>query len=256
MSDTGEEHKQTYEHVSKIDEFCKIYEIPFFFLTHDQGYHAKTWPSLRHQWEKNNTIASVAFPKSCTDKLKIVPIYNFVADYVNKTYLYGMSTPVRKKSIYEFTARYGKIRVIIGIASGEEKRVADESKIPHKWMRECIERSYPLIDLGMGRKECQDYIKLMGHEVPLPSNCKLCPFLSKQEVLWLYRFLPEDFADWVQFEKNKINKDPERKNNLGVFGKKLLPEILEIAQDLYGHWSDDRLHEYKMSHGHCVMSKY
>lgn len=43
---------------------------------------------------------------------------------------------------------------------------------------------------------------------------------------------------------------------MGVFGKKLLPEILEEAIKEFGHLTDAELKEYKMSHGHCVKSKY
>ena len=256
MSNTGDEHPATYTHVKYIELFCKFYNIPFFFITNDMGYHLKTWPTLRDQWKRNNTIQSVAFPKSCTDNLKIKPIYNFLADYVNKQYLSNSSTPYRKKALYDFKEKYGKIRVILGIAASEEKRVMHESKTPKKWMRECIERSYPLITLKMDRSACQEYISFLGHAIPMPSNCKLCPYLSKQEVLWLHRFLPEDFVAWVGFERAKIDNNQSVSNNLGVFGKKLLPQILEECKKIYGHWSNERLNEYKMSHGHCVKSKY
>lgn len=43
---------------------------------------------------------------------------------------------------------------------------------------------------------------------------------------------------------------------MGVWGTKTLPEVLETAISKYGHFSDDELNDYKMSHGHCVKSKY
>ena len=44
--------------------------------------------------------------------------------------------------------------------------------------------------------------------------------------------------------------------NLGVNGKKWLPQALQEATELYGHMTDQELNEYKMSHGHCVKSRY
>ena len=257
MSDTGDEHKETYEHVEFVKKFCEEHGVTFIHLQPDMGYHGRTWQSLRGQYELNNTVGSKAFPKSCTDKLKIYPIYNFLSDYVNDKYLFGESTPYRKKSLYEFVDRYDKIDVLLGIASGEEKRInkSDPSKLA-KWMTVCLNKVYPLVDLEMDRQACQDYIESVGMKVPPPSNCILCPFMSEIELLWMWRFIPEDFNQWVIYEQNKINRDPEKENNLGVWGKRMLPEVLERAKEKYGHMSDDELQEYKMSHGHCVMSSY
>jgi hypothetical protein len=45
--------------------------------------------------------------------------------------------------------------MLIGIAKGEEGRCGEAME---KWMRETVERVYPLIDLGLDRQGCQDYI--------------------------------------------------------------------------------------------------
>lgn len=146
---------------------------------------------------------------------------------------------------------------MIGIAKGEEKRVADPAKETLVWKREAIEVVYPLINMGYGRQECQDYIRSLGHTVPMPSNCRRCPFMSEQELLWLYRFNSEVYHDWVRQEQVKLDANTHMGDrNLGVWGKKTLPEVLLKAQEKYGHWSNEQLHDYKMSHGHCVASKY
>jgi len=146
----------------------------------------------------------------------------------------------------------------------------------------------------MNRAACQEYIKSVGHTVPLPSTCILCPWMGDIELLWLYRFRKTDFDAWVQIEQNKIENNrhmdnapvyawdagekkrkavydhqtsawihPEGKEpiswtnkNCGVWATKLLPQKLKQVIEKYGHMSDAELTEYKMSHGHCVMSKY
>jgi hypothetical protein len=146
--------------------------------------------------------------------------------------------------------------MLLGIAKGEERRVSDgEDDAP--WMRDCVERVYPLIDLGMDRAQCQAHIRSLGLPVPVPSNCKLCPYRSEVELLWLYRFHPTDYQEWVDLEAAKLRRFASRGDrNLGVFGRRSLPEVLKGAIDKYGHLSDEELEQNRMTHGHCVASKY
>lgn len=254
MSDTGNEHPETYKHVTKAGELCKEKGLEFYLLSPGMGYHSETWQSLTAQWERNDTIQSVAFPKTCTDNLKVKPIYKFLADYINKYCFKGKSESYRKRSLYDYTRMKGKIRIMIGIAGGEESRVSEQA--PHKWMEHNIERCYPLIDLKMNRKACQEYIAKAGYEVPPPSNCMFCPFLSKIELVWLHRNYPDEVKRWIGYEQRKIEKNKSREINLGVFGKKLLPEILREAITEYHNMSDEEINNHKQSHGHCVKSKY
>ncbi|MBT5267959.1 MAG: hypothetical protein HOL70_00760 [Candidatus Marinimicrobia bacterium] len=85
--------------------------------------------------------------------------------------------------------------------------------------------------------------------------------MNEQELVWLYRFLPRDYSDWVAMERNKVVMDeikygPERRN-LGVWAKTdkktgkalLLPDILETALEKHGHMTDEELWDNKMSPG-------
>ena len=258
MSDTGDEHASTYKHVNFIKQLCNDHAIPFVFITEDMGYHGK-WGNLRSQMRRTNTIFSKAFPKSCTDRLKIVPIYNYLEDHLHAAYDAVVSNG-RKKGYKEFAAAYGQIDVLIGFARGEEKRLNDPAKanmLP-KWQQASINKVYPLVDLGMDRQDCQDYISCLGYIVPTPSNCVLCPWMSEIELLYLYRFHRSDYEEWVVLEQNKFDANTHmEEKNLGVWGSRAgLPEWLKVAIKKYGHMSDTELQEYKMSHGHCVASKY
>ncbi|QHT70784.1 hypothetical protein GXP67_31120 [Rhodocytophaga rosea] len=62
------------------------------------NFHTESWQSLRHQMRTNSTIFGMepiltlvvapAFARkgSCTDNLKIKPIYRFLADYIHRRY--------------------------------------------------------------------------------------------------------------------------------------------------------------------------
>jgi 3'-phosphoadenosine 5'-phosphosulfate sulfotransferase (PAPS reductase)/FAD synthetase len=249
MADTGNEHPETYDWVEKCRKVCEGRGISFLLLKPGSGLHSKSWPSLVGHWKANSSVGSKAFRKSCTDKLKIVPIYNLV-DYL----LAGKLT--KKKALYEYTEKFGKIRVLIGIAKGEESRLSDGSQDPI-WMKRNVEKIYPLIDWKWGRKECQDYLAAKAKEIPLPSNCMFCPFISERELLWLWRKYPDAFLEWVKIEQAKLVKWASLgKKNLSVFGSRDLLKVLDDAKEKYGHLSEAELHEHKMSHGHCVKSKY
>ena len=275
MSDTGNEHPHTYDHVQFIREFCTLHNIEFCFIKPDMGYHPKSWPTLQYQFQKNSSIMSVAFNKVCTDNLKIKPLYNCLDHYIAIHYYdYKQKQPPKgKRFVKRFHKEHGQINVILGIAAGEETRIEksnnksnknqptdpfQKNQIPKKtWMDICISRIYPLVELDMNRKACQEYILAIGLPLPFPSNCMMCPFASKIEILWLYRNYPAVFYEWVSYEKAKLEKFAgSSKANLGVKGKFTLEVVLQQAIAEFGHMSDCELDEHKMSHGHCVKSAY
>ena len=268
MSDTGNEHDETYQTVRYLQKKCEDHGIEFVFITNDMGYHTGDWQSLQHFYKVKGAIGSKAYPKICSQRLKIDPIYRFLEDYVGKRY--GVKVG-RKAGLKQFAKESGKIRMIIGIAKNEEKRMSSAEDNKASWYRESITHSYPLVELGMDRAACQEYIKSVGEEVPLPSNCIFCPFASLEEIEWLRRNYSESLNEWVALEKAKLNKwrhldaiEVKTKSgktkienrNLGVWGKRYLPEIIETAKEKFADWSDERVHEYRMSHGHCVSTSF
>jgi 3'-phosphoadenosine 5'-phosphosulfate sulfotransferase (PAPS reductase)/FAD synthetase len=260
MADTGNEHPDTLEHVAYMAEHVfKPAGIPFVHLTPDLGFHSDSWATLDTQYALHNTVGSVAFPKTCTDNLKIKPIYRWLEQWISEHYGFKAG---RKNAIKTFAKTYGKIDVIIGIAKGEEKRVADSSK-DAPWMQRSINRIYPLLEIGYGRAECQAYMaEFIDYKVP-PSNCLMCPFKSKEEVLWTALVHPEAFDQWCMREANKLVANADQENNLGVKGKKTLAQITADAfNDLIPKFDHDKnaliayLTDYRMSHGHCVSQRF
>lgn len=254
QSDTDDEHDHTYAHMHETRKLCDKHGVHYVIIDPTSGFHSGHWSKgLIGAQKATKTIGSKAFPKTCTDNLKIRPIYRYLEHFIGGRF--GLEVG-RKKAFIEYSKRFGKIKMLIGIAKGEEGRMADPSTYP-KWMQRSIEVVYPLIELGLDRQACQDYLKSVGAEVPFPSNCKRCPYMSLQELLWLYRFYPKDYREWVEMEEEKINNNRHMGDkNLGVWGRRRLPEMLQEAHEKYGHYSDLQLIEYKFSHGHCVKSKY
>ncbi|MFL9611031.1 hypothetical protein ACKF11_13170 [Methylobacillus sp. Pita2] len=254
-ADTGNEHPDTYEHQRYTEQFCARHGIEYVHLDADKGYHSGPWQTLQFYFSSKGNIASKAYNKTCTDNLKIKPIYRFLEDYVEKHYGFAAA---RKKGLKELAAQVGKIRVLLGIARGEERRVGGED--PQVWQRLALVKEYPLIDIGFNRGDCQDYLRAIGEPVPPPSNCIFCPFKSQIEILWTHHAYPAQYAEWEQHEQNKIEtwraKGTPDESNFGVNGKKLLAQVLAEAKEKYGHMTMAELEEYRMSHGHLCANKF
>lgn len=259
-SDPGDEHPHTHTNIEWVKRFCIQHRIEFHWITKDMGFHGNTWQSLFEQYKRTYTIGSATMPQTCTDNLKVKVCDRFLENWIKTKY---GSTKKNKKAIVDFYNDCGqqKIRYILGFAKGEESRTKKGDRFDGKWKQLTCERYYPLIVEGIDRQRCiDDNTKNIPHIV-WPSNCMRCFYQSLQEILWLYRFYPAMFYEWVDAEKAKLTKWvhlelEEPPKNYGVYGLKSLMEKLCEAIHLYGHWTDEQLNTYKMSHGHCIKTSY
>lgn len=75
------------------------------------------------------------------------------------------------------------------------------------------ERTYPLLDLGIHRRNCPEIIQSVGLPVPSRSSCYFCPFHSPETWRVMRRNEPELFERSVQLEqtlnarRQKLGKD-------------------------------------------------
>lgn len=261
MSDTGNEFPYTYKYVLQAIALCDQHGIHFQFITNDQGYHTPGWMNLKDNMRRNKTILGAAMGvKACTPSLKIQVVDKYMYAYMCE--LYGFEPKINKQSWQQYKEKFGtKARVIIGFAKDEESRMLKSTKAHEnlpKWKREHIQYVYPLVEEGWNRAAAQQIIrKYRGDDIPPPSNCMICFYQSEQELVFLERHYPEEFYDWVELEKAKLEKHEGLvTKNYGVYGNITLTQKLAQAKEKYGHWTDEQLWEYKMSHGHCVKSTY
>lgn len=264
MSDTGDEAPDTYAHVEQTKQFCSEHGIEFVFITADMGHHQGDWTSLIGYYRARTAIGSKAFPKTCTDRLKIGPIYSFLEAWLTRNYV--LRAWSRKRAFYEFASTYGRIRVLIGLAADERDRIDSAAAGTaragaRKWMLETVDRVYPLAEIGFDRKACQEYIASVGRPVPPPSVCERCPWANDLELLYLWHFRRAKYDEWVDLERAKLDKWAHLgSKNVGVWGKAdlPLPAVLERVREKYPEYSanPELLKQYRFSHGHCVRSKY
>ena len=253
FSDTGAEHRETYqETLPAAEQFCVNQGIPFYWLKPGSRFHSKAWPSLIEYYQRTQTCGSRGFPRSCSDQLKIRPLYRCLEDYLATSYELPSG---RKKGFYEYARRFGKLRMLIGLSAEETGRCAERSR--PLWMRRCIEFRYPLQENKATRATAQSIIRSLGYKVPSPSSCRCCPFLTLRDLLWKYRTRPDEYAELLHFETIKRARFHHLgSKNYGVFGPLTLPEALAKAELLFGHLSNQDLNSARLTEGHAVTSKY
>lgn len=119
--------------------------------------------------------------RKCTSDYKIVPLQRKVKELV------GIQRATRD------------VRAVmwIGISRDECHRMKP-SRATY------IENVWPLIDLGMTRTDCLQWMSRKGYPTPPRSACTFCPFHSDFEWRNLKENHPEDFERAVQFERALI----------------------------------------------------
>jgi len=93
----------------------------------------------------------------------------------------------------------------VGIDAGEEHRAKNRKG-----------KEFPLIEMGINRRQCVEIIKDMGWCVPQKSGCFMCPYQSKRQWITLKRDFPELWEIAVRLEGNT---KPDYDGNLWLFNK-------------------------------------
>jgi hypothetical protein len=276
MADTGAEHPETIAYVEEVKALCAERGIPFLHVTPDLGFHTGSWAKgLVGQYEATATVGSVGFQASCTDSLKIAPLYKAIEAWISREY--GFPTGRGKLALKEYVRVFGrKLPVWIGFGAEERHRlpasaaqlgldgILPKEKPRYLWFEECIASVYPLVELGMDRAACQSYIASLGATDPPPSLCLYCHWKSHAEVEWMRRLMPDKLQLWLALERRKLDVWEGRvskksglpiKNN-GVKGSKTLETFVAEAEEMYRSWTTEQLKEHIFSHGHTVNARY
>jgi hypothetical protein len=259
-SDTGNEHEETLRHIREVEALCAARGLEYHHLRPSRGFHTPAWRSLQAHWRAGHRVGAKSFPKSCTYNLKINPQYKFLNHVLARDY--GLPES-RKGALYAHTALTGrKLTALIGFSAEEvERRVNPDEKVP-KWLSANVERRYPLADLGMTTKGCQDLIRAYGFPVPYPSQCVMCPFKTPFDLAYMARFDRVGLLRWAVHERRKLRAHrrrfahlPESKNH-GVFGPETtLLAVAAKAVAEHAHITDAQMHDRRMA-GHAVASRH
>jgi len=193
FADTGVESEETYRTVKLCKNLAKEHEIPFAVVKN------KWNQTLIERYTELNDIPYVRNPQ-CTFHFKVYPIRRHVKTLVDKSLPKPWATSW------------------LGITTDEAHRMRD---CELQW----TDNRYPLIELGMSRQDCVEYIEKEWPKFKVSkSGCVCCPYMSRKnyEVMKLQK--PDIFKMVLEFENNaRINGT--LKPHQGLMGGKSLELI-------------------------------
>jgi hypothetical protein len=169
FSDTGDEFPHTYETVKYYKKYCESKNIRFEIV------RSKLADSLyTYMWNKK--IVPSRIRRDCTSKFKISPMRKFLRNEYGKDQ---------------------KFLQYIGIDFDEYHRMR-ESDVKY------IENDYPLVDMQIGREQCEQILINEGLPVPKKSGCYYCPFTTRPRWLKLLEENPQLLEKAIALEQNTL----------------------------------------------------
>ncbi|MFI7608839.1 hypothetical protein ACIBTV_27515 [Micromonospora sp. NPDC049366] len=122
--------------------------------------------------------------RQCTSEYKLAPIGRKVRE------LLGAAAPD-----FRYVPKGQIAEQWIGFSTDEIGRVSDKDGVSY------IRKRYPLLDLGMSRKDCQRWLTARGWGDTAKSACIGCPFHGNAQWRDLRDNHPDEWADAVAFDE-------------------------------------------------------
>jgi hypothetical protein len=138
------------------------------------------------------TESGAPLNRQCTSELKLYPFKRYVRILSG----YDPTKPPHPKP--------GEIEVWIGFTLDERER-RSVSRIKY------LANRWPLIEMGMTRNHCVDYLKNKGLPIPPKSACVICPYRRAAEWIAIRDQSPKDWIKAVDIDKRIRNAKPNAK---------------------------------------------
>ena len=191
FADTGWEPAAVYRHLDELEGL-----LPFPVHRVSAGSLRERLLALPDETDRDRKrFAAVPFftadggmgVRQCTKAYKLYPIRDKIKE------LLGIEGPARLAP--------GSVECWIGISTDEATRIkpARERYLRNRW---------PLIELGMSRLDCANWLRRHGHPVPPRSSCLGCPYHSDNYWLRLRERSPAEWADTVAVDRAIRNAVP------------------------------------------------
>jgi hypothetical protein len=187
FADTGWEPAAVYAQVDRLEQEFSAAGIPLYRVSKgnlradslDPAHRFVSVPYFTQSPDGSTGMAR----RQCTSEYKLGPINRKVRE------LLGAKPPTFR------TVAKGNVAVQwIGFSTDEVHRVNNRRE-----NRYTIKR-YPLLELGMSRKDCERWLKLQGWGHTVKSSCIGCPFHGNAAWRDMRDHRPDEWADAVAFD--------------------------------------------------------
>ncbi|GAA0469419.1 hypothetical protein Aca07nite_27900 [Actinoplanes capillaceus] len=189
FADTGWEPAQVYAQVDRIEATLTAAGIPLYRvakgnLRHDSIDPAHRFASVPY-YVRNPDGSDGMGRRQCTYEYKLKPINRKVRE------LLGAAAPHFRR-----VPRGRVAEQWIGFSTDEIGRVSDHDRVSY------VRKRYPLLELGMSRKDCQRWLAARGWGSTVKSACVGCPFHGNAQWREMRDQRPDEFADAVAFDQS------------------------------------------------------
>jgi hypothetical protein len=186
FADTGYEPPGVYEYLDWLES-----QLPFPVYRVMKGNikddminsvdHGARFPTAPFYTVNAKTGKKGMLMRQCTNDYKIQPIRKKIRELLGVGYYKHV-----KKNVW--------VEQWIGISTDEIARMkpARDKYIINRW---------PLLEMNINRRQCQDWFEKRGHRKPTKSACICCPFHDDAHWQDMKDNRPEEFADAVEFDK-------------------------------------------------------
>jgi hypothetical protein len=188
FADTGWEPRRVYDHLAALRIVLDGAGIPLHVVTKGNLRSDSLDPEHRYAsvpyFVRNPDGSEGMGRRQCTSEYKLAPIGRKVRE------LLGASAPDFRRVPKGLIAEQW-----IGFSTDEIHRVSDHDGVSY------IRKAYPLLDLGMSRKDCERWLIAHGWTTVAKSACIGCPFHGNAQWRDLRDNHPDEWADAVAFDE-------------------------------------------------------
>lgn len=187
FADTGWEPAAVYEHLDRLAVELDRAGIPLHRVSSGKLRHDAIDPTHRYAsipyFVRNPDGSDGMGRRQCTSEYKLAPINRKVRE------LLGAKAPDFRR-----VPRGRVAEQWIGFSIDEIHRVSDKFGVQY------LRPRYPLLELGMSRKDCRRWLTTRGWGSTVKSACIGCPFHGNAQWRAL-RENPTEWADAVEFDR-------------------------------------------------------
>lgn len=216
FSDTGWEPTEVYEWLGKLQKYIEPFGMKIHITSKGNiredvlnaqitGKRVASLPYYTFDEERQEKGITM---RQCTSDYKIEPIKKMIRN------LLGYKPRERVKEI---------VHMWRGISTDEIMRMKPSQL---KW----IVHDHPLIDKGMNRLDCINYVEKYMNETPPKSSCIGCPFHNNEMWLSIKQHDQKGWKEAVEFDK-KIRNNPKYKSKLYLHKSCLPLDQVDLQED-------------------------
>lgn len=188
FADTGWEPRAVYEHLDRLASELDAAGIPLHRVSKGDLRNDAINPTHRYAsipyFVRNPDGSDGMGRRQCTAEYKLAPISRKVRE------LLGAKAPSFRR-----VPRGRVAEQWIGFSTDEIHRVSDKHPVSYARKR------YPLLELGMSRKDCDRWLKSHGWTTVAKSACIGCPYHGNRQWRELRDNSPAEWADAVEFDR-------------------------------------------------------